>query len=111
MIVKHFIEEKILLFEIIEEIDHHQVEKIRDKVDYDISRLRPNKVVFDFKGVKFMDSAGIGFILGRYKNVDLYDGKIEIINVGEKIRKIFEMSGIPKIIDVFYEEKNLKQIS
>ena len=100
MIVKHFIEEKILLFEIIEEIDHHQVEKIRDKVDYDISRLRPSKVVFDFKGVKFMDSAGIGFILGRYKTVDLYDGKIEIINVGEKIRKIFEMSGILKIIPV-----------
>ena len=111
MIVKHFIEEKILLFEIVEEIDHHQVEKIRDKVDYDISRLNPCKVVFDFKGVKFMDSAGIGFILGRYKTIDLYGGKMEIINVDEKIKRIFEMSGIPKIIDVFYDEKNLKQIS
>jgi stage II sporulation protein AA (anti-sigma F factor antagonist) len=68
-------------------------------------------VVFDFKGVKFMDSAGIGFILGRYKTIDLYDGKMEIINVNEKIKRIFEMTGIPKIIDVFYDENNLKQIS
>lgn len=112
MIVKHFIEEKLLLFEIVEEIDHHEVERLRDKVDFEIQRILPKKVIFDFKGVRFMDSAGIGFILGRYKTINSLGGTLELRNVGEKIKKILEMSGILKIINVFnYENNSLKQIS
>ena len=116
MIVKHFIEDKLLVFEVIEEIDHHQVEKIRDRADYEIQRLMPKKVVFDFIGVRFMDSAGIGFILGRYKTINVYGGKVEIINVNEKIKRIFNMAGISKIIEIKDDSLNdnlnsLKQIS
>lgn len=111
MIVKHFIEDKLLVFEMLEEIDHHQVEKIRERADFEIQRLLPKKVIFDFRGVRFMDSAGIGFILGRYKNVDIYGGKVEMINVSEKIKRVFEMSGITKIIKVSTFDTNLKQIS
>ena len=60
----------------------------------------PRKVVFDMDNVTFMDSAGIGMLIGRYKTVKSYGGEIEIMNVKPAIRKIFEMSGILKIINI-----------
>ena len=100
MQVKHFIEEKLLIAEITEEIDHHTSEKIRDRLDYEIQRLMPKKVIIDLKAVKFMDSAGIGLIIGRYKTTKMYGGEFEIQNVNEKLKRIFDMSGIEKIIPV-----------
>lgn len=100
MNVKHFIEEKILIFEITEELDHHVVEKMRKRTDYEIQRLMPRNVIFDFSKVKFMDSAGIGLILGRYKQVTNFGGEMKIVNANERIRRILEMSGITKIISV-----------
>ena len=100
MNVKHFIEEKILLFEFTEELDHHESEKIRKRADYEIQRFMPKKVILDFKRVNFMDSAGIGLILGRYKSTSCYGGNVELINVKPKIKKIIEMAGILKIISI-----------
>lgn len=100
MQISHFIEEKILLVEITEELDHHASEKIRRRVDYEIQRFMPKKVVFDFNRVVFMDSAGIGLLLGRYKTAKIYGGQVELMNVNEKLKKIFEMSGILKIINI-----------
>lgn len=100
MNVKHFIENKILVFEITEELDHHICERIRRRADYEIQRFMPKRVVFDFKKVMFMDSAGIGLILGRYKSAKNFGGRLEIINVNEKIKKVFEMSGLLKLIPI-----------
>lgn len=100
MQISHFIEEKILLVEITEELDHHETEKMRRRVDYEIQRFMPKKVVFDFNRVVFMDSAGIGFLLGRYKTAKIYGGQVELMNVDDKLKKILEMSGILKVINV-----------
>ena len=72
MNVNHFIEDKTLVFEITEELDHHESEKIRKRADYEIQRFMPRRVIFDFKRVKFMDSAGIGLLIGRYKQAESY---------------------------------------
>ena len=109
MNVKHFIETKVLVFEITEELDHHVCEKIRRRADYEIQRFMPRKVIFDFNNVVFMDSAGIGLILGRYKTANSFGGKTEMINVNEKIRKVFEMSGLLKLIPI--KESNEEQIA
>lgn len=100
MNVKHFIEDKILLFEFTEELDHHESEKIRKRADYEIQRFMPKKVIFDFKKVNFMDSAGIGLIIGRYKSANCYGGTLELINVKPKLKKIFDMSGVSKVIPI-----------
>ena len=107
MNVKHFVQEKLLIFEITEELDHHNVEIIRRRADYEIQRFMPKKVIFDFNHVLFMDSAGIGLVIGRYKTVESLGGKLEIINVSENLEKIFRMSGILKIIKIsnLYKEK------
>ena len=106
MKVNHFLEDKLLFLEITEELDHHTVEKIRKRADYEIQRFMPKKVVFDFKNVGFMDSAGIGLIIGRYKTANLYGASVEIINVNKNVKKIFEMSGVLKIIPILDELSN-----
>ena len=91
---------KALILEITEEIDHHEVEKIRRKADDEITRYMPRKVIFDFNSVTFMDSAGIGMVLGRYKMIKMLGGTLEMINVSSKLKKIFELSGVTKIVPI-----------
>ncbi len=97
---KYIAEDKLLLLEINEEIDHHTTETIRRKADYEIEKYMPKKTIFDFNGVTFMDSAGIGMLLGRYKIAKMLGGSVEMINVKPSIKKVFDMCGIPKIIKI-----------
>ena len=97
---KYIKEDKLLILEMTEEIDHHIAEKIRRKADDEITRYMPRKVVLDFNNVTFMDSAGIGMVLGRYKMINMLGGTLEMKNVNTSIKKIFEMSGITKICTI-----------
>lgn len=98
MNIDYIKKDKQLLVEITEDIDHHVAEKIRRKIDEQITRYMPRKTVFNFSRVTFMDSAGIGMIIGRYKMMKLIGGSLEIVNVGSQTKRILEMSGIGKII-------------
>lgn len=100
MNINYIEKDKLLLVEITEEIDHHLADKIRRRVDNEITRYMPRKTIFDFSRVTFMDSAGIGMIIGRYKMMKLIGGSLEIQNVNDSIKKILEMSGIMKIIPI-----------
>ncbi|MBP3802158.1 MAG: anti-sigma factor antagonist [Clostridia bacterium] len=97
----HFYEEnKLLVLKVINEIDECSAQKIRREADYEIKRYMPRKVVFDFDSVTFMDSAGIGLILGRYKFVNIIGGKLEVANLTQSVKRIFEMSGLLRLIPV-----------
>lgn len=104
MDISYINKDKLLIFKITEELDHHVVEKIRRKADYEIERYIPKKVIFDFDKVSFMDSAGIGLILGRYKNISILGGKLEIVNATESVTKILNMSGVSKLIPINKED-------
>ena len=106
MIVEFKKEDKVLIFKLTEDVDQHTSEKIRRKMDNEIKRYIPRKVIFDFSNISFMDSAGIGMVLGRYKLAKMLDGELEIINVNKSMKKIFDMSGVSRIINIFEEEKN-----
>ena len=95
---KFYDKDKLLVFKIKEEIDDCSVQKIRRRADYEIERYMPRKVVFDFSDVSFMDSAGIGLLMGRYKLVSMLGGQVEVSNITPSVRRIFEMSGIQKVI-------------
>ena len=97
---KYFNEEKLLVLKLTEEIDECSVQKIRRKADYEIERHMPKKVIFDFNSVSFMDSAGIGLIIGRYRIANMLGGIVEIANVKDSIKRILELSGILKIIPI-----------
>ena len=97
---KFYEEKKLLVFKITDEIDDCSVQKIRRRADYEIERYMPRKVIFDFNSVTFMDSSGIGLIIGRYKFTNMLGGKLEVANLTQNVKKIFEMSGILKLIPV-----------
>ncbi len=98
--------DKQLTIKITEEIDHHSCEKIKKRADYEIQIHLPKKLVFDFENVNFMDSSGIGMLIGRYKLVSMFGGKTSLINVKPAIKKVFEMSGVLKLIPI-EENKNM----
>ena len=91
-------ENKRLIFEIHEDIDECVAKKIRRKLDNEIERYMPKEVIFDFNKVSFMDSAGIGLVIGRYKLANMLGGKVRVANLTTPVKKIFEMSGMLKII-------------
>ena len=104
MEVKYKKKDRLLVIKFTEEIDHHTTEKVRRIADYEIERYIPRKVIFDFNNVSFMDSAGIGLLLGRYKNALSLGIKVEVINVNKSIYKILKMSGITRLLEVKEEE-------
>lgn len=104
MRVEYNEKDKLLLLHITEEIDHHVAEKIRTRADFEIQKYIPKKVVLDFNNVTFMDSAGIGMLIGRYKTVTMFGGSINMINVKPNVKKIFEMAGILKLIPIIEEK-------
>ena len=97
---KFYEDKKMLVFKITDEIDDCNVQKIRRRADYEIERYMPRKVIFDFDSVTFMDSSGIGLIIGRYKFTNMLGGKLEVANLTQNVKKIFEMSGILKLIPI-----------
>ncbi len=98
METRYYEDERLLVFKINEEIDECSVKDIRRRADYEIEMYMPKEIIFDFDCVNFMDSAGIGMLIGRYKQASLIGGRTKITNLSENVRKIFEMSGILKII-------------
>ena len=98
METKFYTMDKLLIFKIKNEIDECSVKEIRRKADYEIERFMPREVIFDFDCVTFMDSSGIGMIIGRYKKANMLGGKTKIANLTQSVKKIFEMSGVLKII-------------
>ena len=108
MKITYIKKDKRLIFEIEEDIDECCVQKIRRRIDNEIQRYMPKEVIFDFSNVSFMDSAGIGVIIGRYKLINMIGGELKIANVNTQIQKIFEMSGLLRLIPV--EQKNKKEV-
>lgn len=106
----YYKEDKLLIFKITEDIDECCVQKIRRKLDNEIERYLPKRVVFDFDEVSFMDSAGIGLLIGRYKLATMVGAKVEMTNVSLSVKKIFEMSGIIRLIpEVELEKREVMQ--
>ncbi len=93
--------ERCLIIKLSEELDHHNAVSIREKADKLIDRNNIKHIIFDFSGAGFMDSAGIGVIMGRYKKVIFIGGKIAVANVSTAVDRIFRLSGLYKIIEKY----------
>lgn len=80
------------------EIDHHNAAVLRLEADEVIqSKLAPN-VRLDFNDVTFMDSSGIGFVLGRYRIVDSYGGNTEVVNLSSRLYSMMKLAGLEKLV-------------
>ncbi|MDD6213625.1 MAG: anti-sigma F factor antagonist [Firmicutes bacterium] len=91
-------EKKTLLVKVSGELDHHMAAKIKEEVDNKLCSSNAKNIVFDFSGLTFMDSSGIGVIMGRYKKARTLGGRVIAYGINAQILRIMEMSGIDKII-------------
>lgn len=89
-----------LMIHLPEEIDHHQAGVICERADGYLLRADVCNVVFDFENTRFMDSSGIGIIMGRYRKVSCFGGRVYAIHVDAQIKRIFKLSGLNKIVEV-----------
>lgn len=81
------------------EIDQSCAVEIRTDIDREIQLKNVRNLILDFAGVTFMDSSGIGVIIGRYKQIKARGGKTMIIRARPQVDKILELSGLKKIMD------------
>lgn len=79
------------------DLDHHTAKFIRGEIDREIASARPKRLIIDFSGVTFMDSSGIGLIMGRYKLMQDYDGEVIIASPPDYIRKVLRLAGVDKL--------------
>lgn len=91
-------ESRTLVVKIDCELDHHTSETVRRRVDNEIQRIMPKKLIFDFSGVNFMDSSGIGVIMGRYKSIQRANGTAAMVNIRPEVKRVFDISGVTKVI-------------
>ncbi len=82
------------------EIDHHSAAAIRAKIDNAAELNMPSLLVLDFTGVNFMDSSGIGLVMGRYRNLSRTGAKLHITGTSPQIYKVMKLSGIEKLATV-----------
>lgn len=76
------------------EIDHDSAVRIRTQIDSVADSLKPKLLCLDFSKVSFMDSSGIGLVMGRYRRMQLLGGRLKVINIPDGMYRIFAMSGL-----------------
>ena len=81
------------------ELDHHAAKSIREQIDETLERLRPEVLTLDFKSVTFMDSSGIGLVMGRFRTMQLFGGKVVVKNASLHIRKVMRLAGLDRLAD------------
>jgi len=82
------------------EIDHHSAAEMRFFIDGELERATPKLLVMDFGGVDFMDSSGIGLILGRIRTIAGWNGRIMVVNAKPPVRKMIRIAGLDRLIAV-----------
>ena len=92
------VSDNALMVKIRGEIDAGSVNSLRRKIDVEYDCSAAKNMVFDFKEVGFMDSSGIGLIIGRYKRVAALGGVIRIKNANKTVKRIIELSGLGRIV-------------
>ena len=98
--MKYQVQENCLTIYLPSEVDHHNAEEIKREADKVIEEQHIKYVIFDFGRTNFMDSSGIGVIIGRCKNMGFSGGEVAAANMNERVKKIFMVSGLQKLIRV-----------
>lgn len=89
-----------LMIRMPEEVDHHRAGYISENADKHLVREEVHNVVFDFENTRFMDSSGIGVIMGRYRKISCFGGQVYVIHADSQIQRILKVSGLNKIVEM-----------
>ncbi|NLL53006.1 MAG: anti-sigma factor antagonist [Peptococcaceae bacterium] len=86
------------------ELDLHNADELKEAIDIEIDKKGIKNIVLHMEKLTFIDSSGLGVLLGRYKKLLPLGGKLKVTNVPPNIYKIMELSGLPKIIEFLPKE-------
>lgn len=103
--MKYQVQENCLTIFLPEDVDHHNAEEIKKEADRLIDKEHIRYIIFDFANTGFMDSSGIGVIMGRYKKVYMLGGEVCAVHTSERMKKILAMSGVTRIMQIYEEDK------
>ena len=87
-----------LILRLPEEVDHHSSKEIRERTEEWLRTQGVRHMIFDFTRTTFMDSSGVGTLLGRYKRMRESGGTVSIYGADARIRRILRISGVDKLI-------------
>lgn len=79
------------------ELDHHAARELREQIDSAIERSAAKRLRLDFSGVTFMDSSGIGLIMGRYRLMQSRGGSLTVVGASERLRRVMKLAGLEKL--------------
>jgi len=95
----------VLLIRLAGELDHHTSEELRTKVSEKLEQGRIRHIVLNLEHLTFMDSSGLGVILGRYKQIKNLGGEMIVCSISPTVKRLFEMAGLFKIIRLETDEQ------
>jgi stage II sporulation protein AA (anti-sigma F factor antagonist) len=82
------------------ELDHHNAAEMRTAIDNAIELNMPSLLVLDFSGITFMDSSGIGLVMGRYKILNELGGTLEVTGLSDNSYKVMRLAGLDRIANI-----------
>lgn len=106
--VNMFIKKDFLFVKLRGEMDQYTSDELRIKLNEIIVKYQISNVIFNLKNITFLDSSGIGIIIGRYNQVKNKGGKIYLVELNETIKKIVLLSGLNRICEIKESEETLK---
>lgn len=92
------VKDEVLCIRLEGELDHHTSGQLRERVEASLDENRIRHILLNLQGLRFMDSSGLGVILGRYKRIKNAGGEMVVCAISPSIKRLFEMSGMFKII-------------
>ena len=90
----------VLTVTLVGDIDHHGAVGVRSEIDEEIARHRPAETVIVLSGIDFMDSSGIGLVMGRYAKMKAIGGELVLRGANERLMRIFKMAGLERIVRI-----------
>ena len=88
----------LLIVRVAGELDHHFADEIRMRIDAEIMKPPVTNILFDFNNLSFMDSSGIGLILGRQRIMESFGGGVAVKNPSPSVRRIIQVAGLSRLI-------------
>ncbi|WP_379966670.1 anti-sigma F factor antagonist [Ectobacillus sp. sgz5001026] len=106
LIINMEVKRDVLCIRLSGELDHHTAEELRSRVMDTLEINQAHHIILNLEHLTFMDSSGLGVILGRYKHVKSLGGEMVVCAISPVVKRLFEMSGLFKIIRLETSEKN-----
>ncbi|MCY0902334.1 MAG: anti-sigma factor antagonist [Firmicutes bacterium] len=88
------------------ELDDHEASAVRSLIDKELERTGALRLIFDLAELTFMDSSGLGVILGRYRNLKSCGGEVAIVGVPSNVARLFDISGLRKIMVIYKKRED-----